>query len=90
MSQTTEEFFTVRCQVADMKNLYVSRNPPFWSSNMTRLIMRFDCFDPDVISSIFHSCSFGVSVCQLRGNDVTNSSLALCDVCAVPHIQYLL
>ena len=24
MSRTKEEFYTVRCQVADMKNLYVS------------------------------------------------------------------
>lgn len=24
MSQTAEEFYTVRCQVADMKNIYVS------------------------------------------------------------------
>lgn len=27
MSQTAEEFYTVRCQVADMKNIYVSLRP---------------------------------------------------------------
>lgn len=29
VSQTAEEFYTVRCQVADMKNIYVSiKEPP--------------------------------------------------------------
>lgn len=28
VSQTAEEFYTVRCQVADMKNIYVSLLTP--------------------------------------------------------------
>lgn len=35
VSQTAEEFYTVRCQVADMKNIYVSNARLRWSSGLS-------------------------------------------------------
>lgn len=37
VSQTAEEFYTVRCQVADMKNIYVSKPRSSFSSPPRRV-----------------------------------------------------